>query len=79
MGSMPNKGSYFNIFYFTKSFRRPWRESVFLQYGEAVAQRWSVKKVFLKTSQNSQESTYVEVSLQIKMHLKQGSDFSFFL
>ena len=51
----------------------------FLQYGEAVAQRWSVKKVFLKISPNSQENTYVEVSFQIKMHLKKGSDFSFFL
>ena len=29
---------------------------------EAVAQRWSVKKVFLKISQNSQENTCPRVS-----------------
>ena len=51
---MPNKGSYFDIFHFAKSFRNPWEDSVFLKYVEAVAQRWSVKKVFLKVLQNSQ-------------------------
>ena len=33
---------------------------------EAVAQRCSVKKAFLKISQNSQENTYARVSLLIK-------------
>ena len=34
---------------------------------EAVAQRCSVKKVFLEISQNSQENTRVRVSLLIKL------------
>ena len=38
---------------------------------EAVVQRWSVKKVFLEISQNSQENTCVRVSFFIKL---QASD-----
>ena len=34
---------------------------------ESVTRRWSVKKVFLKISQNLQEYTYARVSLIIKM------------
>ena len=34
---------------------------------EAVAQRCSVKKVFLKVSQNSQETTCFRVSFLIKL------------
>ena len=37
---------------------------------EAVAQRCSVKKVFLEISQNSQENTCVSVSFLIKLHLR---------
>ena len=37
------------------------------QYLEAVAQRCSVKKVFLKNSQNSQENTCARVSFLIKL------------
>ena len=34
---------------------------------EAVVQRWSVKKMFLKTSQNSQENSCATVSFLIKL------------
>ena len=37
---------------------------------ETVAQRCSIKKVFLEISQNSQENTYERVSFLIKLHLK---------
>ena len=36
-------------------------------YAEAVAQRLSVKKMFLKISQNSQESICARVTLLIKV------------
>ena len=36
---------------------------------EAVAQRYSVKKMFLEISQNSQESTYARVSYLIKLQV----------
>ena len=35
---------------------------------EAVAQRCSIKKVFLETSQNSQENTYVRVCFLIELN-----------
>ena len=35
---------------------------------EAVAQKCSLKKVFLKISQNSQENTCVRASFLIKLH-----------
>ena len=35
---------------------------------EAVAQKCSVKKVFLKISQNSQKNTYARVSFLIRLH-----------
>ena len=35
---------------------------------EAVAQRCSVKKVFLEASENSQENTCARVSFLIKLH-----------
>ena len=38
---------------------------------EAVAQRWSVKKLFLKISQNSQENTCARVSFLIKLQAQQ--------
>lgn len=44
MDSTPNKGSYFDI----------QGERMFLQYVEAVAQRWPVKKLFLEIWQNPQ-------------------------
>ena len=48
-------------------------ESTFVEtvliYSEAVAQRCSVKKVFLETSQNSQENTCARVSSLIKKRL----------
>ena len=37
------------------------------QETEAVAQRYSVKKVFLEVSQNSQENTCARVSFLIKL------------
>ena len=37
------------------------------QYSEAVAQRCSVKKVFLETSQNSKENTCSRASVLIKL------------
>ena len=37
------------------------------KYPESVIQKWSVKKAFLKTSQNSQENTCVDVSFLIKL------------
>ena len=43
-----------------------WKEySTKLKTTEAVAQRDSVKKVFLKTFQNSQENTYSGVSFSV--------------
>ena len=39
----------------------------FILSPEAVVQRCSVKKVFLKISQNSQENTCAKVSLLIKL------------
>ena len=41
--------------------------SIFLKRTEAVAQKCSVKKVFLEISQNSQENTYTRVSFLIKL------------
>ena len=38
-----------------------------VKLSEAVVQRYSLKKVFLKTSQNSQENTCVRVSFLIKL------------
>ena len=38
------------------------------QYLEAVAQRCSVKKMFLEISQNSQASTCARASFLIKLH-----------
>ena len=35
---------------------------------EAVAQRCSVKKVFLEISQNSQENTCARASVLVKLH-----------
>ena len=40
---------------------------IFFDYTEAVVWMWSVKKVFLEISQNSQESTCARVSLLIKL------------
>ena len=40
---------------------------VALQEAEAVAQRCSVKKMFLEISQNSQENTCARVSFLIKL------------
>ena len=37
------------------------------KYSESVIQKWSVKMAFLKTSQNSQENTCVDVSFLIKL------------
>ena len=36
---------------------------------EAVVQRYSVKKVFLEISQNSQENNFTRVSFLIKLQL----------
>ena len=41
----------------------------FYPKAEAVAQRCSVKKVFLEISQNSQENTFARVSFLIKLHV----------
>ena len=38
-------------------------------FPQAVAQRWSVKKVFLEISQNSQESACARVSFLIKLQV----------
>ena len=38
-----------------------------VEKAEAVARTWSVKKVFLEISQNSQENTCVRVSFLIKL------------
>ena len=50
----------------------PW-QNIFVQQvkilSEAVAQRCSVKKVFLKISQNSQENTCTRDSFLIKLQL----------
>ena len=40
---------------------------------EAVAQRCSVKKLFLEISQNSQENTCARVSLLLKLQAKVGN------
>ena len=40
-----------------------------LQTPEAIAQRCSVKKVFLEILQNSQENTYARVSFLIKLQV----------
>ena len=42
-----------------------WNRQNVSNYAEAVAQRCSVKKVFLKIFQNSQESTCARVSFLI--------------
>ena len=44
-----------------------------LQFTEAVAQRCSVKKVFLEISQNSQENTCARVSLLIVAGLRSAT------
>ena len=45
---------------------RSWKEySTKLKITEAVVRRDSVKKVFLKTFQNSQENTYSGVSFSV--------------
>ena len=49
--------------------------SWYLWCWEAVVQRCSVKKVFLKISQNSQESTCARVSFLIKMQLAPATLF----
>ena len=36
---------------------------------EAVVPRWSVEKVFLEISQNSQENTYATVSFLINLQI----------
>ena len=41
-----------------------------MKYSEAVARRCSIKKVFWKISQNSQEDTCARVSFLIKMQVK---------
>ena len=41
-------------------------EQYWVTYSEVLAQRCSVKKVFLEISQNSQEITYARVSFLIK-------------
>ena len=46
---------------------------------EAAAQRNSIKKVFLKNSQNSQETTCARVSFLIKTIRHQKNDSSMFL
>ena len=38
-------------------------------FSGAVAQRFSVKKMFLKISQNSQENTFARASFLIKKYL----------
>ena len=43
------------------------------RFTEAVAQRCSVKKMFLEISQNSQENTCARVSLLIKMQALQST------
>ena len=43
-------------------------ERVTVYKSEAVAQRCSVKKVFLETSENSQENISARVSFLIKLH-----------
>ena len=45
-------------------------EVVGILISEAVIQRCSVKNVFLKTSQNSQENIFASVSFSIKLHAK---------
>ena len=40
---------------------------IVLQQTEVVTRRYSVKKVFLKMSQNSQESTYARASFLMKL------------
>ena len=49
--------SWFQIKYLTAS-----NKALYLIFTEAVVQRCSVKKVFLKISQNSQENTCARVS-----------------
>ena len=44
------------------------------QYIEAVVWRCSVKKVFLKISQNSQENTCARVSFLIKLYITSPVD-----
>ena len=44
--------------------------SVLKQRTEAVAQRCSLKKVFLEISQNSQENTCTRVSFLMKLQVK---------
>ena len=39
---------------------------------EAVAQTYSVKKMFLEISQNSEENTCVRVSILIKLQARRG-------
>ena len=49
------------------------------QCAEAVAQRCSVKKVFLEISQNSLENTCARVSFLIKLHRCFPANFAKFL
>ena len=44
----------------------------FEQNAEAVAKRWSVKKVFLDIPENSEENTCVRVSFLLKKRLWSG-------
>ena len=43
-----------------------WERNIFLE-AEAVARRYSVKKMFLKTTLNSQENTWARVSFLMKL------------
>ena len=60
---------YWQYWYFSWAI---WQERVVMEYPEAVAQRCSVKNVFLGISQNSQENIFARVSFLIKL---QASDF----
>ena len=48
-------------------YQKSFRLLSFQPFPEAVAQRRSVEKVFLKISQNSQENTCARVSFLIKL------------
>ena len=53
-----------------------WERNIFLE-AEAVARRYSVKKMFLKTTLNSQENTWATVFFNevagLQLYLKRGS------
>ena len=60
------KGKYF-LRYFYFLLLRQLFSSIILERAEAVVRRCSVKKVFLKILQNSQENTRARVSFLIKL------------